>query len=90
MLSCSTQKNVQGTYLGTYRQSVSSVGVRHYLTYFEDQTIELAYFLISKTEISKLPYAIQNSLLTRENNSKKEVTFGVCHRYFVYPSERGD
>ena len=89
MLSCSAQKNVQGTYLGTYRQSASSVGVKHYLTYFEDQTIELAYFLVSKTEISKLPYAIQNSLLTRENNPKKRSRLGCVTATLSTPQKEG-
>ena len=89
MLSCSTQKNIKGTYLGTYRSSASSVGAKHYLTYFDDQTIELAYFLMSKTEISKLTYAIQNSLLIRENNPKKRSRLGHITTTLSTPQKEG-
>ncbi len=89
MLSCSTQKNIKGTYLGTYRSSASSVGAKHYLTYFDDQTIELAYFFMSKIEISKLTYAIQNSLLIRENNPKKRSRLGYVTATLSVPQKEG-
>ena len=89
MSLCSTQKNVQGTYLGTYGSGTSSVGAKHYLAYCDDQTIELAYFLMSNVEISKLTYAIQNSLLIRENIPKKRSRLGCVTTTLSVPQKEG-
>jgi len=89
VLSYSTQKNVQGTYLGTYRQSASSVGAKHYLTYFEDQTVDLAYSLMSKTEKSKLISYYHNSLLIRENTLRKWSRLGCVTTTLSVPQKEG-